>query len=828
MTDVVAFVPFIDTPIWLAWALETRVRGALPTKVPYAATGSGPGRRDFGSSTDPKTWGIRMQAEARAKQLVDGEISIAGIGVVLGDLGDGTALVGVDLDSSIDENGCLARWGSAILAVLQTYSEVSPSGSGIKAFCRMHAEHVRPFFDSIGVPADQWGIKRGIPGFDSGNHGPAIEIYCGGRYFTVTERLWSVDHQQIALLGWPQLEALAALVPAGAVSSPGDRSNSGSNTPKPGNGLDNSRSARALRAALQRRPDTFEEMVEHLRHHPDDRGIREWTAEVDNRQLRRLWERFCEARAAERAAELADLDARIGTSDDTEQSEGNPQPQLPPGGPGGPKPEPGGANPTVDTPPRIAPVPEGQPDVKWAGEDLSPIPPRQWLLGTNFCCGYLSGLTGAGSTGKTALRLLQLIALALGRGELVGDHCFRRTKVLIVYLEDDEEELRRRISAACRYRQIDQTELVGWLAYWTPKDLRLIEVSEFRKVRPGGLAHALEHIIKRLDIGLVSIDPFVKSHGADENDNNLIDQAATMFLSVAHACGCACDYVHHDRKGISVAGDADRARGASSLVNASRLLKTLSKMTQVEAKALGVKDSERKFLVRLDDAKINIAPPSEETVWFKLVDVAIGNPTEAYPKGDHVQTVEPWVPPDPFAGLARATILEIFKALRAGPEPGEFYLSDVKADEDWAGRPICKLASKEEDEAKRILKTWIKNGVLIEDEYTSPKRKHKKRNRLIVNEDKAREILGELYELPKTRPAKEPSPEQTALESLRKMIKYQGVTPSPEAKIPHKLRPQSAVRLDEWCRVYRITEDIIDGLKNQITHYDGWVWIPAK
>jgi hypothetical protein len=98
-------------------------------------------------------------------------------------------------------------------------------------------------------------------------------------------------------------------------------------------------------------------------------------------------------------------------------------------------------------PPR-APVPPGQPAVKWAGEDGAPIPPRQWVLGTTFCRGYLSGLTGAGGTGKTALRLLQLIALALGHN-LTGEHVFKRTKVLIVCLEDDENELRRRIRAAC-------------------------------------------------------------------------------------------------------------------------------------------------------------------------------------------------------------------------------------------------------------------------------------------------------------------------------------------------------------------------------------------
>ena len=394
-------------------------------------------------------------------------------------------------------------------------------------------------------------------------------------------------------------------------------------------------------------------------------------------------------------------------------------------------------------------TPEGQPEVKWAGDDPSPIEPRQWLLGTNFCRGFLSGLTGAGATGKTALRLLQLIGLALGRGDLTGEHVFRRTKVLLVCLEDDETELRRRISAACRYHQIDEAALKGWLAYWTPHGMHLVEAAGGfgAGVRAGELGAALRQIIKRLGIGLVTIDPFVKSHGVEENDNMAIDQAATLFLQVAHDSGCAADYVHHNRKGLALAGDPDNARGASALANASRLLKTLSKMTEKEAEALGVVEQERRLLVRLDDAKLNIAPPSAETMWFRLVGVDIGNDAPDYPNGDNVQTVERWHPPDPFAELPKTAIAEIFDQLRAGPEPGEFYLRDIRAKDDWAGTPICAVAGKTEGEATRILDAWIKNRVLIEDEYHSPKRR-KPRHRIAVVEAKAREILGPLYREP--------------------------------------------------------------------------------
>jgi hypothetical protein len=396
--------------------------------------------------------------------------------------------------------------------------------------------------------------------------------------------------------------------------------------------------------------------------------------------------------------------------------------------------------------PGSAPVPAGQPEVKTAGCDYGPIDPRQLLLGTNFCRGFLSGLTGAGATGKTAILTLQLIALALDRGDLVGERVFKRTRVLLVCLEDDETEIRRRIRAACIHHNLNEAELAGWLYYWTPRDLRFLEIEYDGEGVPGHLGDALRDIIKHLGIGLVAVDPFVKSHGADENDNMLVDQAASQFLRVAFDCGCACDYVHHHRKGITLAGEADAGRGASALANASRLVKTATKMTRKEAEGFpGVEEHDRKRLVRIDDAKLNIAPPADQTVWFRLVGVDIGNPTEDYPEGDNVQTVERWYPPDAFEDLPKTKIAEIFAELRKGPSEGEFYLVNPNANDAWAGWPIAKIGDMEKGAAKRILKAWNKSGTLIVDTYHSPRR-HKDVERVTLNEIKAREILGPLYQ----------------------------------------------------------------------------------
>jgi hypothetical protein len=36
-----------------------------------------------------------------------------------------------------------------------------------------------------------------------------------------------------------------------------------------------------------------------------------------------------------------------------------------------------------------------------AGDDPGPIPPRQWLLGNQFCRGFISSIVAAGGVGKS-------------------------------------------------------------------------------------------------------------------------------------------------------------------------------------------------------------------------------------------------------------------------------------------------------------------------------------------------------------------------------------------------------------------------------------------
>src|SRR6476661_6384366 len=69
--------------------------------------------------------------------------------------------------------------------------------------------------------------------------------------------------------------------------------------------------------------------------------------------------------------------------------------------------------------------------------------------------------------------------------------------------------------------------------------------------------------------------------------------------------------------------------------------------------------------LRIDPGKINIAPSAGDATWFRLVDVALDNPNEVYPNGDHVQTVEPWQPPETWAYLTHDMLNQMLTTIDA-------------------------------------------------------------------------------------------------------------------------------------------------------------------
>jgi Virulence-associated protein E len=270
---VTALDALAGEPRWVAWRNE--LRGSKPTKVPYGPDGK------KAKADDPSTWGTRKLAEARASRIVNGQGG--GIGFQLGDLSGDMHLGGLDLDSCIAIDGALAPWAAEIVSAVPTYTERSPSGRGLKMFFYTPSEDVRPFLDRIGVSPGAWGTRRGVPGHDGRDHGPAIEVYLARRFFAVTEDGWPGAPDKLATLDTPTLDRLAELIPAAkSVGAVGQ------------NSADNSRSAKAFRIglAMRRAARSFEEFSEAVRTNP---RIAAWYAEkgiaAGGRELKRIWQK---------------------------------------------------------------------------------------------------------------------------------------------------------------------------------------------------------------------------------------------------------------------------------------------------------------------------------------------------------------------------------------------------------------------------------------------------------------------------------------------------------------------------------------------------------
>jgi putative DNA primase/helicase len=142
---------------WVVWRRERR--SGKETKVPYRA--AAPAER--ASTTDPTTWAPFEKALAVVAR---GEAD--GPGFVFS---EEDPFCGVDLDKCRDpESGELNAAAAAIVAELDSYTELSPSGAGVHVVVRARLKD---------------GPRR---------RGP-VEMYDRGRYFTITgARLTGVPH----------------------------------------------------------------------------------------------------------------------------------------------------------------------------------------------------------------------------------------------------------------------------------------------------------------------------------------------------------------------------------------------------------------------------------------------------------------------------------------------------------------------------------------------------------------------------------------------------------------------------------------------------------
>jgi len=143
----------IEKKIWVCWRLEPNKDGGKDRKVPYNPATGKPAK-----SNDPTTWGLYAQAQDAFDHY-----GYTGVGFMFE---QSSGYVGVDIDHCYDqEKNEFNDVARAVMGKQPTYMEFSPSGTGIHLLFK--------------------GTK---PSGGCKNSACGIEMYDGGRYFTVTGR----------------------------------------------------------------------------------------------------------------------------------------------------------------------------------------------------------------------------------------------------------------------------------------------------------------------------------------------------------------------------------------------------------------------------------------------------------------------------------------------------------------------------------------------------------------------------------------------------------------------------------------------------------------
>jgi putative DNA primase/helicase len=255
-----------DLRRWVAWRNEPNNPGKPPAKVPYY------GIRKRAASDDPKTWRTLAEAEVVAHAIAGEFDSGGGVGI---ELGDGACLIGIDLDSCRDpEEGDLEPWASEVIERFGSYTEVSPSKTGVKVFALVAPSDLPAMQALLGGKAGRAFKRSGAA------HPPGIEVHIDRRYFTVTG--WRLGNAELHTVPVDDFRWLIEEAGPRVAGKAEDK------------GRDESRSAAAFRlgAALRRKGKTFEEMVAALRADPETAEWVEEKGERDGqRELHRIWEK---------------------------------------------------------------------------------------------------------------------------------------------------------------------------------------------------------------------------------------------------------------------------------------------------------------------------------------------------------------------------------------------------------------------------------------------------------------------------------------------------------------------------------------------------------
>lgn len=263
---------------------------------------------------------------------------------------------------------------------------------------------------------------------------------------------------------------------------------------------------------------------------------------------------------------------------------------------------------------------------------LGALKPRPWVLHRYLLRQEVTALIAPGGVGKSLVQLMTAVFLATGQDmfgfkNMVG----RPLKSIIYNAEDSLDEMSMRLYAICTALNIDANAVIPKIMLISGKThvrLRLVNGGAAQPTINEEAFKLLFDAARDPDIGMCGLDPLNKLHSVNGIDNiamTYVMEQLEMFAELSHL---AVLISHHTSKpnlasSASYAGNADAAQGASSIKDCVRIMMTLMAPSEDDCTRFALTGSERRLYLRMDDAKMNRALASDETLWLRKVPVRL-------------------------------------------------------------------------------------------------------------------------------------------------------------------------------------------------------------
>ncbi|WP_299601029.1 AAA family ATPase [uncultured Tateyamaria sp.] len=347
-------------------------------------------------------------------------------------------------------------------------------------------------------------------------------------------------------------------------------------------------------------------------------------------------------------------------------------------------------------------------DNPWRERDLTSIPKPSFLYNSFFARGYVSVTAAPPKVGKSFLSIAEAVDMATGQGFLTEEPQ-EPLKVVYFNKEDDQDTLNSRVSAVLTHYDIAQSAIAGrlYIVSGVTSDFHLISGDSTVQINEDAFA-GLGDFVTAQKPDVIVLDPLQDLSQSPET-NEVFRMLGGRFRRFASTHNVAIGLVHHTRKpqrGFDL--NIDDMRGGSALRGVARFSRILAPMTEKEAAHLGVRD--HRYFFRVADAESNLAPPtSEHNAWFKRQSVRT-------PAGYSVAAVQRWAAPDMNVDDTPENAAKVRAAIEAAPN---LLRKDHRA-EAWVGKLIAdRLGWDAEDahdksRAKHLQKVWTAAGYLAE------------------------------------------------------------------------------------------------------------------